>query len=126
MELLQVLVINETNEFIAPLCYLLCFSTAYFGPNSGLIGNIGNSYWQYSKIENVEESIEFVVVFMFIDLGSLVVVSFLLWKLCRINLYRAFSVLQKEFCLGFAASLAIAFNAVNYSLILNYKVGAQI
>ena len=88
--------------------------TAYFGPNSELIGNIGNSYWQYSKIENVEGSIEFVFVFMFIDLGSLVVVSIVLWKLFRINLYRAFSVLQKEFGLGFAASLAIAFNAVNH------------
>lgn len=114
IELLQVLVINETTEFIAPLCYILCFMTAYFGPNSELIGNIGNSYWQYSKIENVEGSIEFVFVFMFIDLGSLVVVSIILWKLFRINLYRAFSVLQKEFGLGFAASLAIAFNAVNY------------
>ena len=113
IELLQVLVINETNEFIAPLCYILCFMTAYFGPNAGLIGNIGNSYWHYSKIENVEESIEFVFVFMFIDLGSLVVVSILLWKLFRINLYRAFCSLQKEFGLGFSASLAVAFNAVS-------------
>ena len=112
IELLQILVINETNEFIAPLCYILCFMTAYFGPNSRLIGNMGNSYWQYHKIENVEQSIEFVFIFMFIDLGSLVVVSILLWRLFRINLYRAFSVLQNEFCVGFSASLAVAFNAV--------------
>ena len=113
IELLQVLVINETNEFIAPLCYILCFMTAYFGPNAGLIGNIGNSYWHYSRIENVEESIEFVIVFMFIDLGSLIVVSILLWKLYRINLYRAFCSLQKEFGYGFSASLAVSFNAVS-------------
>ena len=112
IEWLQVLVINETNEFIAPLCYILCFMTAYFGPNYALIGNIGNSYWQYSKIEHVEDSITFVFVFMFVDLGSLVVVSILLWKLYRVNIYRAFSALQKEFCVGFGASLAIAFNAV--------------
>ena len=113
IEILQVLVISETNEFIAPLCYILCFMTAYFGPNSGLIGNIGNSYWQYSSIKNVVESIKFVVIFMFVDLGSLVVVSVVLWKKYRINLYRAFSALQKEFTGVFAASLAIAFNAVS-------------
>ena len=89
--------------------------TAYFGPNYALIGNIGNSYWQYSKIEHVEDSITFVFVFMFVDLGSLVVVSILLWKLFRVNIYRAFSALQKEFCVGFGASLAIAFNAVRKS-----------
>ena len=120
IEILQVVVISETNEFIAPLCYILCFMTAYFGPNSGLIGNIGNDYWQYSKIEYVEDSIEFVIVFMFVDLGSLILISILLWKLYRINLYRAFSALQKEFYVGFAASLAIAFNAVrNYFIKLH-------
>ena len=113
IEILQVLVISETNEFIAPLCYILCFMTAYFGPNSSLIGNIGNSYWQYSSVKNVAESIKFVVIFMFVDLGSLVVGSVMLWKKCRINLYRAFSALQKEFTGVFAASLAIAFNAVS-------------
>ena len=87
--------------------------TAYFGPNSSLIGNIGNSYWQYSSVKNVVESIKFVVIFMFVDLGSLVVGSVMLWKKCRINIYRAFSALQKEFTGVFAASLAIAFNAVS-------------
>ena len=113
IEILQVIVISETNEFIAPLCYILCFMTAYFGPNSALIGNIGNSYWQYSSVKNVIESIKFVFIFMFVDLGSLVVISFVLWQKYRINLYRAFSALQKEFTGVFAASLAIAFNAVS-------------
>ena len=100
--------------------------TAYFGPNSALIGNIGNSYWQYASVKNVAESIKFVFVFMFVDLGSLVIGSIVLWKKCRINLYRAFSALQKEFTGVFAASLAIAFNAVSIiSLLINVYVSVN-
>ena len=37
-EMLQVMVLNETLEFMAPLTYLMCFLAAYFGPNYSFIG----------------------------------------------------------------------------------------
>ena len=27
--------------------YLICFTLAYHGPNAGVLGNVGNSYWHY-------------------------------------------------------------------------------
>ena len=29
------------------LSYLVCFVAAYKGPNAGVLGNVGNSYWHY-------------------------------------------------------------------------------
>ena len=111
-ELLQLLVINEMVEFWSPICYLLCFLTAYYGPNADLIGNIRNSYWQFSSITDVERTITYVCTFLFVDLGSLILSTILLWIFCRINLYRIYGALFKEFGFGFSANLAIAFNLV--------------
>ena len=44
--LLQILVINELVEFMVPISYGICFAAAYLGPNSGIHGNVKNSYWQ--------------------------------------------------------------------------------
>ena len=37
-EALQVLVLNETLEFMVPMMFMLCFVAAYFGPNAEIIG----------------------------------------------------------------------------------------
>ena len=45
---IQILVIVESLEFLIPLTYLFCFIPAYLGPNSEILGNVKNSYWQYT------------------------------------------------------------------------------
>ena len=112
--LLQTLVINEMVEFWSPVCYLLCFITAYYGPNAWLIGDIGNGYWQFTEISDVEHTITVVAIFLFVDLGSLFVCTIILWMICRINLYKVFGALQKEFGFVFSANLAVSFNLVIY------------
>ena len=37
---LMTLTMNEFLEFIVPICYLICYVVAFYGPNSHLIGNI--------------------------------------------------------------------------------------
>ena len=32
------------------LSYLVCFVAAYKGPNAGVLGNVGNSYWHYQVL----------------------------------------------------------------------------
>ena len=113
IELLQTLVINEMVEFWSPVCYLLCFITAYYGPNAWLIGDIGNGYWQYTDIKDVKHTITVVAIFLVVDLGSLFVCTILLWMVCRINLYKVFGALQKEFGFMFSANLAVSFNLVS-------------
>ena len=100
-------------EFFAPLTYLLCFVLAYYSPNSHLIGNIGNAYWQYDQIKDFENAVENLFMFFAVDCISAVVCFLLLWSTCRINLLRAWSCLQKEFGLIFAVNMAFSVNGVS-------------
>ena len=108
IKLLQDLILNEMIEVMAPLAYLICFMVAYYGPNAGLIGNIRNSYWQYKAVEDVAHTIQFVLMFLLIDFSSALIGYFLLWKVYRINLYRAYIVIQNEF--GFPFLLRVVGN----------------
>ena len=123
-ELLQELTINEMVEFFAPLTYLLSFTIAYYSPNSHLLGNIGNGYWQYEKIEDVGHVIENIFMFFAVDCISAVVCFLLLWGTCRINMFRAWSCLQKEFEMIFAVNMVHLVNSVSYNFyydnVLNY------
>ena len=112
-ELLQELTINEMVEFFAPLTYLLCFVLAYYSPNSHLIGNIGNAYWQYETVKDFENAVENIFMFFAVDCISAVVCFLLLWGTCRINLLRSWSYLQREFGLIFAVNMAFSVNGVS-------------
>ena len=97
MELLQDIMLAEMVEFVVPLVYLFCFITAYYGPNAEIIGNIKNDYFQCQKVEDPVHAIQNMAMFFFIDSGSLILSSFILWTFGRINLYRAFCFYQKEY-----------------------------
>ena len=111
--LLQELVINEMVEFMVPLAYLACLLACFFGPNAKLIGNVRNGYWQYNPIVDLDHTVKYVLTFFFVDFGSLVVSSVLLWTVCRINLYRVYSGLQKEFGWTFMVKMATSLSAVS-------------
>ena len=114
IEQLQDLAINEMVEVVVPLCYLLCFASAYFGPNAELIGDIKNSYWHYSAVadDDVLRSISYVVMFFVVDVCSLVVSAYLLWTFCKISLYKACTAVQQEFGGVFSFTLAAALSGV--------------
>ena len=112
IKLLQELVMNEVIEFQVPLCYLICFIMGYYGPNSGIIGNIGNSYWQYAAVENVTHTVQNVLAFFIFDVLGLLLTGALLWQYCRINLYNAYVAVQKEFGLFMLINLAVTLNGV--------------
>ena len=63
IELLQDLVVNELIEFLVPLVYTASFAVAYYGPNSNLIGNIGNDYWQYQAVEDISHTVSHISLF---------------------------------------------------------------
>ena len=115
INLLQDLVISEMIEFVVPLAYLTSFIGAYFGPNSIVIGNIGSSLWQYSAVENVGHVVQYVTAFFVIDLTSLILSSFLLWKFSKIDLHRAYIAIQEEFGLAFIVQMTAILTAVNIS-----------
>ena len=120
------MILAELVEFTVPLIYVLSICTGYFGPNAGIYGNIGNDYWQFSKIEDIDQTVKNIMLFVVIDASSVFVCSAILWKVCRINLYRVFCILQKEFGNLIAMNLAMlmtaastTFAAYNYFLTHN-------
>ena len=68
-----------------PLVYLGCLLVGYYGPNVELIGGLRSDYWNYSPIEDVTQTVKFILMFFVVDLGSLFVSIALLWTFCRIN-----------------------------------------
>ena len=105
--LLQELVVSELTETLTPLTYLACLMMAYYGPNAETIGNVKNSWFHFIAIEDFGYTIKFIAIFFFVDLGSLLITAGILWKFCRINLYKAFAALQTEFGLAFGQNLAV-------------------
>ena len=113
IEMLQELTISEMVEVMVPFCYLLCFISAYYGPNANLIGDVGNNYWQYSKVEDVQHTTQYICVFLLIDIISLVLCGYILWAVCGINIYKAYGALRMEFGGGFWVALTVALNGVS-------------
>ena len=102
---LQELALYELVEFQAPLTFVLVIIVAYFGPNAELFGNISNSYWSYKSIEDLQETLENMMLLFLIDFSSTILSSIILWFSCSINLWKVFVVLQKEFKNAFCVSL---------------------
>ena len=98
IDTLQDLALYELVEFQAPL--------VYFGPNGNLFGNILNSYWTYTAIENINETLMGAGKIFIADFSSTLLCAVILWGYCRINLWKAILQLQKEFAKNFIACVA--------------------
>ena len=122
IELLQGLVIVEMVEFIVPLVFLVCFCAAYYGPNAHLLGNIGNGDFHYVAVEDFGHTVRNVCLFFVVDLLSCVTCSLIIWLFCRINLFRVYTALQKEFGLVFLSILVTWVSGVSYKLIIQNNV----
>ena len=122
-DLLQDLAIYELVEFHALLSFIMVISVAYYGPNASILGNIGNSYWTYTAIENIHQTLANMAIFFMIDFSSTLLSGIILWVTCRINLWSVFLELQKEFgkwfCLTLGNSLILVINCVTNNSICN-------
>ena len=111
--LLQELMVNEIVEVLTPIMYLLCFITAYYGPNADDIGNIKNSTWHFRAVEDLGTSVGLICIFFAIDTVSAFISSAALWKIRRINLYRVLAAIQMEFGFNFAINFTCIFYFVS-------------
>ena len=117
-EILMALVLAETVELLVPLAYCTSLLISFYGPNSEIIGNVGNRYWHYEKIDDVWEVISQVAQFFFYDLLSVAFSGLLLWKFCRINFIQVYCKMVNEFWFLLSISLATVLNIVCYYSIL--------
>ena len=113
IELMQELVINEIVEMMVPVIYLSCICFAYFGPNSHLIGHVGNSYWQYIAIDDFEYTAVMIGIFFMVDVGSGIIGAALVGFFCKIKLHKVHVVLVNEFGIAFCFILGANVNGVS-------------
>lgn len=97
---------GERKSFM-PLAYIALICMAYFGPNANLLGNIQLKIWQYQRpIEDIEQYITNVSLFLAMDFASFTINGILLWNLAKINILKVMNKIQKEFWIMFAISEA--------------------
>ena len=106
MDLLQDLTVCELVEFHAPLSLIMANASAFYGPNAEIFGNISNSYWKYTEIEDIQQNLANMGIFFIIDFTSAIVSGIILWSTCRINLFNVSTELQKEFRIQFFVILS--------------------
>ena len=95
---LNELVLNEKLEMVIPLGYCLCYLMAYYGPNKYVFRGIAKS--------DPGEIMKMSCLLFLIDSSSLIVSAFLLWTLCRINMFNVYLTMQKELWLIMASQEA--------------------
>ena len=97
VHLLFLLTINELVEIVIPLTFLVCFLSAYFGPNAEIIGGVKSTHFHYEPINDIHGFIKKMMLFLMVDIMSVIVVGLVLWTSCKINLIRAYMTILKEF-----------------------------
>ena len=121
--LLQELAVNEINEFITPLAYLLSFLAAYYGPNDSLLGNVGNSYWSYQAVGDVEQTVSIIFLFFFIEFCGTLSCAILLKVTCNINLLAVISDVAQEFgvIMCVIVSVHVSIVSISCDVVSKYK-----
>ena len=109
---LQILAVKEKVGFIVPISYTLCFMGAYFGPNSKIIGNVGNTSWHFGRVKSLGPPLKILgLLFLirFIGIGLWIVV---LRGFSQIKYIDGYMYIQKKFWLIMAIHEAYALNEV--------------
>ena len=120
------LVTSEFVEAFVPLAFGIGFATAFYGPNAEILKNVKNNYFGGKVLENIAEFyIPLCLMFAFDVLGVIVSAASLRY-FCKINLFKEFCKMMKEYWFVFMILLpAIALNFgtrdVNFGIDLTMK-----
>ena len=109
---LQELALNEKTVYIIPFAYFICFLVAWFGPNTWIIGNVGNTSWHYGKVEELSQPILIMLAMFTVDLVGIVLWAFLLKYFTKIKYVDGYMHMQKNYWLIMAIHEAYSLNEV--------------
>ena len=112
-EMLDELIQSEAIEIVVPVGYMTTFLLGYYGPNYGILGNIGNSYWQFKRVDDVLALFEGAFQFLAIDLLGMLISFASFWIFCNINVVRSYCKLVKKAWPIMALKLMFLLNQVS-------------
>ena len=116
------LVLAELTEGITPIAYAVGFAMAYYGPNGSILGNIRNSYWGYSQVEDVSHLFTMMSLLFGVDTLCIFLNSLILLKFTDVKLYQNFCEILKKYwpfmAIKFALNLCgyFAANDINFGM----------
>ena len=100
---------------------------AYKGPNAGVLGNVGNSYWHYQvstlfplhsstiyldicqAVDEIMSAVQNILEFIVVDLIGIVFSAGLCYKMTGFNIFKTLGYLQKEYGLMLTVSQVSTF-----------------
>ena len=87
-------IIAESVEFMMPIAYCLCFIIAYFGPNASIMGNVRNGNWQFTPVDDINNTLQWNTIMFAIDLASTILTFILLLWHSKINILKMYLQMQ--------------------------------
>ena len=117
---LNCLALKEFLELVIPAIYSASFLIAFYGPNAEIIGGVKSEYWGHERVDNLSKKFEKIGMFFAIDIIRGISFGLVLWRFCRLNLFKAYCVIIQKY--GILILLHIASNqaGVRYSFTLVY------
>ena len=119
VDLLISITLNEFVELMVTIAFFISFLMCYYGPNAELMGNIKSDYFQHIPVSDIDLFYENVALFLGVELVTIFVSVTVLWIFCRINMLRAYLLLQKEFWVMMTVYLAYTIYLVSFTLYLS-------
>lgn len=99
-------------EFIVPVVYIVSLVVALYGPNSSILGNYGNGYWTFRRIESLDKYVFTAIEMFLFDCASFIVGGLILWKYCSISFFQEICLQMKTNWIFIAITVAKAVNVV--------------
>ena len=120
-EALKCLALKEFLELIIPAIYSASFIIAFYGPNAEIIGGVKNEYWTYQRVTSLSNKFEKVGMFFVIDFIRGISFWLVLWRFCRLNLFKAYCVIVQTYGIPILLNIVSMLTGVRYSILLLYK-----
>ena len=120
-EKVEMLILSEFIEGIAPLAFAIGFATAYYGFNSNLIRNVHNNYYGGEVIENVEHFYTVMFQMFSIEVIAMILSAGVLYYYCKINFFKEFCIVMKKYWVILIVKLPVlamhfGYNDINFGL----------
>ena len=115
------LVLLEVIDVLVPIVYAIGFATAFYGPNSTIIGDVKNGYWNYKEVNDPHKMFTRLFQMFSIDLLSIICTTAVLWIFCKINFFLELCKVLKKY--WFIMAMKIAVNAQVFYLMKDINLG---
>ena len=101
------LIITEAIEGLTPIVYAISMAMAFYGPNAYIFSNVGNNYWS-KAMEDIGPLFRTMSILFIVDTLSVIVNSFLLWKILNVNMMHEFCKFLNKYWFLIAVPLELS------------------